>query len=70
VVGDAWQNRGLGRRMMARLIAIARERGLKRMVGQVLAGNDAMLELCARLGFEVERDGEDARLRRVSVALA
>jgi acetyltransferase len=70
VVGDAWQNRGLGRRMMARLIAIARERGLKRMVGQVLAGNDAMLELCGRLGFEVSVDAEDAQLRRVTLALA
>jgi acetyltransferase len=69
VVADAWQNRGLGRRMMARLIEIAREGGLKRMTGQVLASNASMLQLCEKLGFVVERDPGDPMLRRVDLAL-
>jgi acetyltransferase len=36
VVSDAYQRQGLGRRLMQRLIDIARERGVKRLVGQVL----------------------------------
>jgi acetyltransferase len=43
VVSDAWQGRGLGRRMLERLIEVARLRGLKSMVGHVLAGNPGML---------------------------
>lgn len=51
VVGDPWQRQGIGRHLLERLIAIARERGVKRLVGQVLAENRAMLELTRRLGF-------------------
>ena len=69
VVADAWQNRGLGRRMMARLAEIARERGLARMEGQVLASNAGMLELCGKLGLEIAPDPADPLLRRVSLAL-
>ena len=69
VVADAWQDRGLGRLMMARLAGIARASGLERMLGQVLASNTGMLELCARLGMRVERDPGDAMLRRVSLEL-
>ena len=35
----------------ARLIAVARERGVKRLVGQVLAENAPMLRLLHSLGF-------------------
>jgi acetyltransferase len=52
VVADDWQGKGLGRRMMQRLIEVARERGLESMVGWILASNDEMLDLCRRLGFE------------------
>jgi acetyltransferase len=51
VVGDAWQRQGLGRHLMERLIAVARERGVKRLVGLVLAENSAMLSLMHSLGF-------------------
>ncbi len=54
VVGDAWQRRGLGRHLLERLVAIARERGVKRLVGQVLAENGPMLELTRKLGFTPE----------------
>ena len=39
---------------MERLIGIARERGVKRLVGQILAENGPMLRLMERLGFHVE----------------
>jgi acetyltransferase len=58
VVGDAYQRQGLGRHLLTRLIAIARERGVKRLEGQVLAENRPMLDLTASLGFRPE-DAED-----------
>ncbi len=51
VVGDAHQRKGLGRHLLARLIEIARERGVKKLVGQVLRENTPMLNLTASLGF-------------------
>jgi len=68
-VADAWQRRGLGELMMRRLIETAREAGLERMEGQVLAANVAMLELCRRLGFTIAHDQGDALERRVVLDL-
>ncbi len=67
VVADPWQRRGLGRRLMLRLIAIARDRGLVRMEGWVLAGNAPMLRMCAELGFTDHAVPGDPATRRVSL---
>ena len=69
VVADAWQGRGLGRRMMARLVAVARDRGLRSMAGWVLAGNRGMLEMAARMGFETTRAPDDPHNVTVTLAL-
>jgi acetyltransferase len=52
IVEDAHQGKGLGRHLLERLIAVARERGLKKLVGQVLRENDPMLALADRVGFK------------------
>jgi len=69
VVADAWQGRGLGRRVLERLIEVARSRGLKAMVGNVLAVNQPMLALCGTLGFEVSNHPDDGALKRVTFVL-
>ena len=69
VVADAWQGKGLGRRMLERLIEVARSRGLRTMVGHVLAGNQAMLGLCSKLGFVISDHPEDAALKRATLVL-
>jgi acetyltransferase len=51
VVGDAWQGRGLGRHLLSRLIDVARDRGVKQLIGSVLSENDPMLRLTRDLGF-------------------
>jgi acetyltransferase len=58
-VADDWQKRGLGRQLMERLIAIAGDRGLQVMEGDVLAQNSKMLRLCNSLGFHTVHDSED-----------
>ena len=55
VLADAWQGRGLGRELMSRLIDSARQRGLRKLRGDVLATNTGMLTLARRLGFTVLR---------------
>ena len=43
VIADDWQRKGLGRRLMSALIEVARARGLRSMIGHVLAENRGML---------------------------
>ena len=46
---------GIGRALMAKMIAYARDRGLRRIVGEVLAENRPMLKLAEALGFRRAR---------------
>jgi acetyltransferase len=69
VVDDPWQNRGLGRLMMRRLVEVAFERGITRIVGHVATSNDAMLDLCGELGFEAEDEPGETGVKRVVATL-
>lgn len=69
VVGDPWQGRGLARRMMEALIAVARERGLRVMMGHILGSNDKMLKLATDLGFRLSTDPQDASLKQAVLIL-
>ena len=70
VVADTWQSRGIGRRMMELLIGVARARGLEVMVGHILAANQPMLALCAKLGFGISDHPEDSAVKRATLILA
>lgn len=65
-VSDAWQGQGLGKALLEKLIAAARERGLQRLEGEVLHDNKPMLTLAGRLGFRLRRHPEEAGLFIVS----
>src|SRR6266545_4131851 len=69
VVADAWQCKGLGRRMLERLIEVARWRKLRTMEGHILAGNQPMLGLCKKLGFRISDHPQDAALKRATLVL-
>jgi len=56
VVGDAWQGKGLARRLFGLLIEAARDRRLKVMTGVTLRENSRMIDLSKSLGFETRRD--------------
>ena len=61
--------RGLGRLLMERIITHAQARGLKRIWGEVLRENHAMLGLCRKLGFELEAEPDEPELVRVTLEL-
>ncbi len=69
VVADSWQHKGLGRRMVELLVEVARARGLKAMVGHVLAANQPMLALCGKLGFRISDHPDDMALKRATLVL-
>jgi len=68
VVADAWQGRGIGTRLLRKLLDVARRRGLKRLYGDILATNRPMLELVRRLGFSLSRH-DDPTLTHASLDL-
>lgn len=68
-VADDWGGAGLGSALMTALIEAARRRGLREMVGFVLAENRPMLRLALRLGFAILRDPEDYSVQVCRLAL-
>jgi acetyltransferase len=65
---------GLGSALMKKMIEYCRSRGLKEIVGQLLADNEAMQSLTAKLGFKshpLPQSDEDAKMgiRRCEVRL-
>lgn len=59
VVGDPWQNRGLGSAMMEHLVAVGRDMGLKRLFGEFFSENRRIAHICRKMGFEVRQVDEE-----------
>ena len=68
-IADAWQGRGIGRKLLAMLVDSARGHGMRQIIGDVLATNTPMLRLARSRGFRVERHPDGAELRRVVLEL-
>jgi GNAT superfamily N-acetyltransferase len=52
-IDDAWQHHGLGSLLLKHLVIIARDRGLKQFVADVLPENTAMLGMLRKSGLDV-----------------
>jgi acetyltransferase len=63
LVDDHYQHQGLGGELYRRLLAIAREEGLRTVVSTILAENHEMLAICQKLGFQLQSDLEDGTVR-------
>jgi len=60
VVTDKWQNKGLGAELTKRLIHIAKNEKLQRLIAYTLLENHDMQTMCKKLGFKVKRITEDS----------
>lgn len=69
VAADAWQQRGIGARLMQALMEAVRSRGFRTLEGEVLASNQPMLALVRDLRFNVRTSPDDPAVKRVSRAL-
>lgn len=69
VVADAWQGGGLGRHLIRTLICIAREAGIERIEGDILAENTPMLRLISRMGFTLSEHEDGPYLRKATKTL-
>ena len=61
-VGDGYQRRGIGTRLLEQLAARAAEAGIEEFVAEVLHENSAMLGVFRDAGFTVTRAGEGGEL--------
>jgi acetyltransferase len=55
-VGDPWQGRGVGRAVLARLIALAKRGGYAVMSAVALTTNNKMVGLARSFGFEIHSE--------------
>ena len=69
VVRSDLKGGGLGELLMRKLITHFRNRGTRRMVGDVLKENERMLELARHLGFEVDPSAQEPDTTRVVLSL-
>jgi acetyltransferase len=67
IVSDPWQGKGLGEKLISRVIEIARDYGVKSLWGEVLAENVPMLGLVKKMGFTLQPAEEG--VRRVGMEL-
>ena len=65
LIADPWQGKGIGRRLLTRLIEVAKTYGYRNMTGDVLSDNTGMLALARSLGFEESPDRESGLVRIV-----
>jgi acetyltransferase len=68
-VADDWQMHGVGRKLMTSLIDVARQKGFRAIVGDVLTMNSKMFRLMTTLGFTVQPHHEDPAVKRVVCTL-
>ena len=60
LVSDPWQRQGLGTELLEKLVAIARQEGLRRITGCILPGNSGMEHVSRKAGLQIAHasDGE------------
>ena len=63
LVDDRYQGQGLGTELYRRLISVAHEEKLKRVVSTVLNENREMRAICQKLGFRMEADLDEGTIR-------
>jgi acetyltransferase len=63
LVDDRVQGQGIGTELYRRLISVARDEKLKRVVSTILGENREMRAICQKLGFRMEADLDDGTIR-------
>lgn len=58
LIGDPWQGKGIGAKLLLQCLGIAQERGMEIVWGTVLAENRYMVALGKKLGFTVKQSEE------------
>ncbi|MBV5319154.1 MAG: bifunctional acetate--CoA ligase family protein/GNAT family N-acetyltransferase [Desulfobulbaceae bacterium] len=68
LIGEHWQGKGIGAKLLLQCLEIAQERGMETVWGTVLAENSYMVALGKKLGFTVKQ-GDDATEYKLTIDL-
>lgn len=68
LIGDPWQGKGIGAKLLLQCLEIAQERGMEIVWGTVLAENRYMIALGKKLGFTIKQ-GEDPSEYKLTIDL-
>jgi acetyltransferase len=63
LVDDRFQHQGLGSELYRRLIEIARDEKVVRVVSTILSENHEMQAICRKLGFQMQADFEEGTVQ-------
>ncbi|QOV91458.1 bifunctional acetate--CoA ligase family protein/GNAT family N-acetyltransferase [Humisphaera borealis] len=63
LISDQWQNRGLGRELLSRILRIARDEKLGRVTADIMRENTEMQRVCEKVGFTLTADLEEGVVR-------
>jgi acetyltransferase len=69
LVADRVQGQGLGHEFMRRLVLLAREQGVRRLIGDMLSENDGMIGVARRAGFTIGPSPDDPQVFRATLDL-
>jgi len=54
LISDNWQNRGLGKELLGRLIMVGADEHLSRLTADILPDNRGVMRICEKLGFSLK----------------
>lgn len=60
IVNDQWQSHGLGSELLSRLLQVAKDLGMERVLATMSADNKPMRHMCEKLGFRFEPTADAA----------
>jgi acetyltransferase len=70
VVGDDWQRRGIGLRLLHKLLDVSRRAGIAHVIGYTFATNEGMKALARKAGFALRADPADASITLLEIGLS
>jgi len=59
LISDHWQGRGLGKELLGRLLQVAADEKLERVVADILPDNRGVMRICEKLGFSLRHSLDD-----------
>jgi acetyltransferase len=63
LISDLWQGRGLGKELLARLLQVAADDKLAKVVADILPDNRGVMRICEKLGFALKHSLDDEVVR-------
>jgi acetyltransferase len=65
IINDRHQGRGIGTELLRRLLEIARDEKIARVIGEILPDNREMQRVCEKLGLRLEQSIDEPTVRAI-----